>query len=103
MLFPYRQCFCLYLDNLGTDNLDEGMSSFTLFLAEFRSAFGEISEQLRTETELLRLRQGSRSAAEYAASFRRLSSTTGYNDIALLGLFREGLCDDVKDELVTRE
>lgn len=92
-----------YLENLGSDDLPDCMTSFNLFLEEFRNNFGEINEQLHNESTLLRLRQGKASAAEYAASFRRLSASIGYNDTALLGLFREGLSDELKDELVTRD
>lgn len=92
-----------YLESLGTDDMDACMFSFSAFTAEFRSSFGEVNEQLHTETKLLRLRQGRDSAAEYGAMFRRLSSSTGYNDAALMGMFREGLSEDLKDEIATRE
>lgn len=87
-----------YLEHLGTDDMDDCMQSFTTFVSEFRESFGEVNEQLHTETKLLRLRQNKDSA-----TFRRLSSRTGYNEPALLGMFREGLTDDLKDEIATRD
>lgn len=92
-----------YLDNLGTNELDTCMTSFNLFLDEFRKSFGEIDDLLGNQSKLLRLRQGRTSAAEYAATFRRLAILSGYEDAALKGIFREGLCDEIKDELATRD
>lgn len=92
-----------YIENLGTHNLDICMSSFELFLEEFQRSFGEVNEKLNNETQLLRLRQGRGSAAEYAANFRRLSARSGFNEAALLCMFREGLSEDLKDQLATRD
>jgi hypothetical protein len=37
----------------------------------------------------------------YSVKFRRLASDTGYNNCALLELFRSGLNDNIKDVLAT--
>lgn len=92
-----------YIENLGTHSLDICMSSFDSFLEEFQRSFGEVNEKLNNETQLLHLRQGRGSAAEYAANFRRLSARSGFNEAALLCIFREGLSEDLKDQLATRD
>lgn len=92
-----------YLDNLGTSHIEICMLSFPLFLVEFQKSFGEVNERLNNETKLLRLRQGRSPASEYAITFRRLSAGSGFNDAALLCMFREGLSEDLKDELATRD
>lgn len=92
-----------YLESLGSNNLDLCMSSFPLFLEEFQRSFGIVNEKLNNETQLLRLRQGKNSAAEYSANFRRLSCGSGFNEIALLGIFKEGLSEELKDALTTKD
>jgi len=92
-----------YLENLDTGHIDICMLSFPLFLEEFHKSFGEVNEKLNNETKLLRLRQGKTPASEYAIEFRRLSAGSGFNDAALLCMFREGLSEDLKDELATRD
>ncbi|KAI4887347.1 hypothetical protein NFI96_002626 [Prochilodus magdalenae] len=52
---------------------------------------------------LLRLRQGARSASDYAIDFRTLGSESGWNEEALMALFHQGLNERLKDELATRD
>lgn len=92
-----------FLQDLGTGYLDDIMKSFPLFLAEFQLAFGEVNEVRRAEEQLLDLRQGSSSAAEHAATFRRLAFRTEFNVPALLAVFRKSLSERLKDELATRD
>lgn len=92
-----------YLDNLGTGHVDICMLSFPLFLDQFQKSFGEVNEKLNNETKLLRLRQGKTPASEYAIEFRRLSARSGFNDASLLCMFREGLSEELKDKLATRD
>lgn len=92
-----------FLQDLGTGHLDDMMKSFPMFLAEFQLAFGEVNEVRRAEEQLLDLRQGSSSAAEHAATFRRLAFRTEFNVPALLAVFRKSLSERLKDELATRD
>lgn len=41
--------------------------------------------------QLLQLRQGTKSAADYAVKFHALAAQSGWNDATLLAVFREGL------------
>lgn len=63
-----------------------------------RSVFGrEASRQLAA------LRQGRRSAADYAIEFKTLSATCERNEAALTARFLEGLNDELKDDIFARE
>lgn len=92
-----------YLDDIGTDELDSCMSSFTAFLSAFCTAFGELNELVATERKLIHLKQRDALASEHAATFRRLALRTEFNEPALLALFRESLRDRLKDELAARD
>lgn len=52
---------------------------------------------------LLRLRQGSRTASEYALDFWMVAASTGWNDQALLTVFHCGLQADVQTELACHD
>ncbi|KAK3569961.1 hypothetical protein QTP86_007788 [Hemibagrus guttatus] len=49
--------------------------------------------------QLLELRQGTDTAADYAIKFRTLAAQSGWNDIALLAVFWEGLRPSLQAEL----
>lgn len=53
--------------------------------------------------KLLKLRQGSQSAADYAILFRTLATESGWGEQALLATFYHGLADHIKDELASWE
>ncbi len=53
--------------------------------------------------QLLTLRQRTQSAAEYAIQFRTLAAGSGWNDEALIVCFENGLSEELKDELATRD
>lgn len=52
---------------------------------------------------LLTLCQGSHSIMEYAVEFRILAAASIWNDKVFQGVFLNGLSDQIKDELVTRD
>ncbi|KAI4874291.1 hypothetical protein NFI96_004461 [Prochilodus magdalenae] len=52
---------------------------------------------------LLRLRQGPRSAADYAVDFRTLGAESGWNKEALVALFYQGLNERLKEELAAQD
>lgn len=54
-------------------------------------------------SRLVNLRQGSRSVAEYSVEFRTLAAESKWNDSALLSVFLNGLNDQLKDELASKD
>ena len=92
-----------YVEEMGSASEPDFMKSFSSFVKELCNAFGEPDEVSTAEQALAKLKQGSDSAAEYAAMFRRLASRTGWNDAALKFAFRSGLTEHIKDELATRD
>ncbi|RXN36541.1 Pol poly [Labeo rohita] len=76
---------------------------FSLFKEEMikvfdRSVFGQEASRL-----LSSLRQGKRSAADYAIEFRTLSATCEWNEPALTARFLEGLTEEVREEILSRD
>ncbi len=53
--------------------------------------------------QLVTLRQGRRSAADYAIEFRTLAATCEWNEQALSARFLEGLSGDIKEEILSRD
>jgi Retrotransposon gag protein len=77
------------------------LGSWDAFLMEFEANFGDTDRERTAANKIRRLRQGSRSASEYASEFRQLACDISWDDAALRDQFREGLRDDVKDLLLT--
>ena len=75
------------------------LTHFDAFLDEFDANFNDPHAQRHAQDAIKRLRQGSSSAVNYAARFRRLAADTEFNDSALVEQFRMGLNDEVKDTL----
>ena len=71
------------------------------FMTEFADLFDDPHSQKHAQSSLKRLRQGRFSVLAYSARFRRLAKETGFNDEALIDIYRTGLNDDVKDVLAT--
>ncbi|RXN14926.1 Pol poly [Labeo rohita] len=76
---------------------------FSLFKEEMikvfdRSVFGQEASRL-----LSSLRQGKRSAADYAIEFRTLATTCEWNEPALAARFLEGLTEEVREEILSRD
>lgn len=63
-----------------------------------RSIFGEEASRV-----LSSLCQGKRSVTDYSIEFRTLAASCDWNPPALLARFLEGLCAEVKDEILSRE
>ncbi|XP_034143061.1 uncharacterized protein LOC117592903 [Esox lucius] len=79
------------------------LDNYRDFVELFKAVFDHSAVGRERGDRLLHIRQGSRTAAEYALEFRTLSSASGWNDTALLSLFRDGLRDEVKVELACRD
>ncbi len=77
--------------------------SFTRFLQRFREVFEHPAGGKEVGEQLLALRQGRSTAADYALSFRTLSAQTGWADDPLKLLFRKGLSMELQSELACRD
>ncbi len=77
--------------------------SFTRFLQHFREVFEHPTGGKEGGEQLLALRQGRSTAADYALSFRTLSAQTGWADDPLKLLFRKGLSMELQSELASRD
>ena len=71
------------------------------FMERLTAAFGDSDRERVAERKIQNLRQGSRSAAIYAAEFQQLTCDLDWNDKAYMTRFRYGLRDDVKNLLIT--
>lgn len=71
------------------------------FIERLTAAFGDSDRERVAERKIQNLRQGSRSAAIYAAEFQQLTCDLDWNDKAFMTRFRYGLRDDVKNLLIT--
>lgn len=80
---------------------DPIMSDFGGFLEEFEETFGDLDRAATAANKIRTLYQGSMSASQYVALFRRISSDLDWGEGALLDQFKRGLRDDIKDLLLT--
>lgn len=78
-------------------------NSFLDFVSEMRRVFDHPVQGKEAAKRLLSLRQGSLSVAEYAVEFRILAAESGWDEVALQGVFTHGLGDYIKDELAARD
>lgn len=76
---------------------------FQVFSAELVKVFDRSVHGREAARELLQMRQGRRSAADYAIDFRTLAISTGWNQQALYDVFFNGLSDAIQDEVATRD
>lgn len=74
--------------------------NYATFVEEFRRVFDHPIAGQDAGTQLLHIKQGSRTVAAYAIEFRTLAASTGWEDSTLRCIFREGLTEVLKDELV---
>lgn len=72
------------------------------FLARFQRAFDHSPDGWETGDELMQLKQGSRTAREYALEFRTIAAQSGWNKPALKTTFRRGLDPELLHELACR-
>lgn len=75
------------------------LENFDAFIKDLSSHYGDPHSRRHAQDSLGRLRQQKLPVVAYAARFRRLAADTGYNDDALLTIFRRGLNDEIKDVL----
>ncbi|KAL0168456.1 hypothetical protein M9458_036678, partial [Cirrhinus mrigala] len=77
--------------------------SFAAFLQNFKEVFEHSADGKEVGEQLLQLRQGKNTAADYALAFRTLAAQTGWPDDPLKQLFRKGLNAELQSELACRD
>uniref|UniRef100_A0A3B3DQ35 Retrotransposon gag domain-containing protein n=1 Tax=Oryzias melastigma TaxID=30732 RepID=A0A3B3DQ35_ORYME len=77
--------------------------SFRAFSTQLLMVFDPTTPHRTAASELLRLKQGSRSVSDYAVEFRTFAASTRWPDEALVDVFHQGLSSVLKDELAARE
>ncbi|KAI2645459.1 Retrotransposon-derived protein PEG10 [Labeo rohita] len=77
--------------------------SFAAFLQQFQGVFQPSSESGEAGEEIMALRQGKRTAADYALTFRTLAAQSGWNDGPLKLHYRKGLNPELQIELACRD
>ncbi|KAK3570071.1 hypothetical protein QTP86_010237 [Hemibagrus guttatus] len=101
---------CAFLLSLMTDRALEWASavwdadpqvksSFACFAGMIREVFEYSAGGKDISLQLMELRQGSETAADYAIRFRTLAAQSGWNDAALWAVFRAGLNPCLQAEL----
>ncbi|KAL0185425.1 hypothetical protein M9458_021122, partial [Cirrhinus mrigala] len=77
--------------------------SFKEFLRRFKEVFDYPEGGLGAGEQILMLRQGKNTAAEFALTFRTLAAQTGWPDEPLKLHFRKGLSHELQAELACRD
>ncbi|KAL0196887.1 hypothetical protein M9458_005427, partial [Cirrhinus mrigala] len=77
--------------------------TFANFLVSFKEVFQPAPEGSEAGEQIMVLRQGRRTAAEYALDFRTLAAQSGWNDGPLKLHYRKGLNTDLQVELACRD
>ncbi|KAI2666735.1 Retrotransposon-derived protein PEG10 [Labeo rohita] len=77
--------------------------SFTTFIQRFKKVFQPSAEDGEAGEQIMALRQGRRTAADYALSFRTLVAQSGWCDGPLKLHYRKGLHPDLQVELACRD
>ena len=86
-------------DDDDTRPIRAWIENFARFKVELRRTFGQ-SNEVSTAIRAIQYLTQTVSAADYATKFQRYAVITGWDDDALMTMFRNGLKDDVKDELM---
>ncbi len=96
---PYLTKYLGDNDNDGDlDSIKEWMEDFAKFKKEVKKILGPSNED-RVAVRVIQHLKQQRSASEYATHFKRHAVLTGWDDDALMVMFRRGLKENVKDEL----
>lgn len=69
------------------------------FMTDFRAFFDDPNAKQHAAAAIGRLKQSKGSVLVYATKFRRLAHETGFNNDALVDIFRRGLNEEIKDRL----
>ncbi|KAK3564108.1 hypothetical protein QTP86_007568 [Hemibagrus guttatus] len=79
------------------------VQSYAGFVEHFKEVFGKPSWDSSVGEELCKLRQGKLMVTEYAIQFRTLAAKSGWNEQALLAVYRQGLNPQVRLHLAAHE
>ena len=89
-----------YLDDPSdVPDVAKWMESFAYFKAELRKIFAPSNEVNQAVRVIQHIKQ-KRSAAEYTTQFQQYAVKTEWDDDALMTMYRRGLKENVKDELM---
>lgn len=77
--------------------------SYSVFAKELIRVFDPVLPAREAARGLLSLKQGSRSVTAYIIDFHLLAADSSWNNEALMDVFLQGLNEDIKDELATRD
>ncbi|KAL0149577.1 hypothetical protein M9458_055104, partial [Cirrhinus mrigala] len=78
-------------------------ATFDDFRTEMTKLFDRSARGDEAASQLAQLIQGSRSVTDYSIQFRTLAAACDWNEAALRARFREGLDEEIQDEIVTHE
>ena len=79
------------------------LSNYGAFMTEFRLVFDHPPVGSDARSKLLTICQGNRSVAEYSVEFRLLAAECSWDDDALACIFRRGLNDSIKDQILLNQ
>lgn len=82
-----------------TADFSELLNDWTSFKQRLREAFGGIDPAVQAESELQMLRQGNNPVHDYTARFLQIAADLNWNEAALIFHYRQGLSEEIKDEL----
>lgn len=78
-------------------------ATFQDFRAEIIKLFDRSAQGDEAASQLARLNQDGHSVTDYSIQFRTLAATCDWNEAALCARFREGLDDEIQDEIIIHE
>uniref|UniRef100_A0A1A8RC02 CCHC-type domain-containing protein n=1 Tax=Nothobranchius rachovii TaxID=451742 RepID=A0A1A8RC02_9TELE len=81
----------------------EVCNDYEMFVNELRRVFVPPSGETSTETQLLQLRQGNQTVAQYTSRFRTKAAKLRWGDDALKAIYLEGLSSRIRDGMIGRE
>ncbi|TKS65685.1 Retrovirus-related Pol polyprotein [Collichthys lucidus] len=85
------------------DRQTPACASFDAFAKEMEKVFDGGSPSAEASRDLMRVRQGNRTVADFSIDFRTLAGRSLWNMPALVDAFLHSLSDYLKDELVSRD
>ena len=89
-----------YMDDRNNeDHIEKMFEDYVEFKAKLRQTFGILNETSNADRKIQQLRQ-TKSAADYAVLFQQYATQTEWDDKALCVMYKQGLKDTVKAELM---
>ncbi|KAK3516480.1 hypothetical protein QTP70_017817, partial [Hemibagrus guttatus] len=112
-VYSKEETQCAFIMSLLTDRALEWASAVWDADPQIRSSFSHFAGLIREvfeypaggkdiSVQLMELRQGTDTAADYAITFRTLAAQSGWNDASLWAVFRAGLNPELQTELACR-